>query len=922
MDNDEMKRPEDEEIESEEEVDAENNEGIDGENENSEDSSAKLNISREGVQSADAMFGEEAAKSGIIPGLIDRDITTEVRTAFLDYAMSVIVARAIPDVRDGFKPVQRRIIFGMNEAGMYPTKPHKKCARIVGDVMGKYHPHGDSALYGTLVRLAQPFSLRYTLVDGHGNFGSIDGDEAAAMRYTEARMNKLSLELVRDIDLKTVNMVPNYDGTEQEPEVLPCRFPNLIVNGSQGIAVGMATNMAPHNMTETIDAVIAVAKNPEITVPELMQNYLYGPDFPSGGIILGRQGILDAYTKGTGTITIRSRYHIEEMENGKARIIVTEIPYQVNKKTMIENIADLVRAKVIDGITDLRDESNKEGIRVVIELRKDVIPEVVANNLLKHTQLQTNFGIINLCLENGAPKTLGIIPLIKDYIEFQVEVLTRRTRCLLQRDTDRLHIVVGLILAHDNIDEVIHIIRDSRNDEESKARLNERFGLTEKQCDAILAMTLRRLQGMEQDKLAAEKAQLEANIAEYNRLLSSRDNIIDLMVEEISDIKARFGDKRLTEITDEAADIENEDLIPQKHILVTLTRNGYIKRVDDDTFSSQHRGGRGITGMKTTNGDIVRLIKHTFTHTDILFFTTLGKVYRLRGYQIPDSGRIGKGIPAQNLLNLDKEEKVVSIVPCDDYPEDNYLFFISRLGVVKRTSLKEFASIHSNGKIAVGLREGDDLFDVKRTDGQSIVSLASSNGKLCSFNETEVRAMGRTAAGVTGMNLEEGCEIVGATGSFEGDKLLVLTTKGYGKISYAADTDITLEDGTTRHYDGYRLTHRGSKGVVTLNMTAKNGKLIAVSGVTGDEDLIVMTKQGVVIRTPLAEVKIAGRNTQGVKIINLDDKSTVAAIAIVPHSDEEEDDNEPEGVEGEQVDETLIDENPMTPDTLDVDNEE
>ena len=915
MENDEKKRLEGEEIEEEEPIDSEIEAENDGENENSEQSgTTSMNFNREGAGNADAMFGEEAARSGIIPGLVERDISTEVRTAFLDYAMSVIVARAIPDVRDGFKPVQRRIIFGMNEAGMYPNKPHKKCARIVGDVMGKYHPHGDSALYGTLVRLAQPFSLRYTLVDGHGNFGSIDGDEAAAMRYTEARMNRLSLELVRDIDLKTVDMVPNYDGTELEPEVLPCRFPNLIVNGSQGIAVGMATNMAPHNMSEAIDAIVAVAKNPDLTPAEIMQNYLFGPDFPSGGIILGRQGILDAYTTGTGTITIRSRYYVEEMDNGKSRIIVTEIPYQVNKKTMIENIADLVRAKVIDGITDLRDESNKEGIRVVIELRKDVIPEVVANNLLKHTQLQTNFGIINLCLEGGAPKTLGIVPLIKDYIEFQVQVLTRRTQCLLQRDSDRLHLVVGLILAHDNIDEVIHIIRDSRNDEESKYRLNERFGLTEKQCDAILAMTLRRLQGMEQDKLLAEKAELEANIAEYNRLLSSRDNIIDLMIEEILEIKKRFGDKRLTEISDEAADIENEDLIPQKHILITLTRNGYIKRVDDDTFSSQHRGGRGITGMKTTAGDIVRLIKHTFTHTDILFFTTLGKVYRLRGYQIPDSGRIGKGIPAQNLLNLDKDEKVVSIVPCDDYPEDNYLFFVSRLGVVKRTSLKEFESIHSNGKIAVGLREGDDLFDVKRTDGHSIVSLASSNGKLCSFMEEEVRAMGRSAAGVTGMNLDEGCEIVGATGSFEGKMLLVLTTLGYGKISYTTDTDITLEDGTTRHYDGYRLTHRGSKGVTTLNMTSKNGKLIAVAGVEGDEDLLVMTKQGVVIRTPLAEVKIAGRNTQGVKIINLDDKATVAAMAIIPHVDASELEEEEEG---EPIDETLIDDNPATPDTLD-----
>ena len=879
-----------------------------------EDSAPKFN--HEGAQSDEAMFGHDAAVSGIIPGLIDRDLVSEVRTAFLDYSMSVIVSRAIPDVRDGFKPVQRRIIYGMNESGMQPNKPYKKCARIVGDVMGKYHPHGDSALYLTLVRLAQPFSLRYPLVDGHGNFGSIDGDEAAAMRYTEARMNRLSMEMVRDIDSDTVDFVPNYDGTEVEPEVLPCRFPNLIVNGSQGIAVGMATNMAPHNLSETINAVIAVAKNPELTPAEIMQNYLFGPDFPGGGIILGRQGILDAYSTGTGSITIRSKYHIEEMDNGKSRIIVTEIPYQVNKSAMIENIAQLVRDKVIDGITDVRDESNKEGIRVVIEIRKDCIPEVVANNLLKHTSLQTNFGIINLCLEDGAPKILPIDALLKDYIEFQVGVLTRRTQFLLKKDSDRLHIVEGLILAHDNIDEVIHIIRDSKADDESKARLNARFGLTSEQCDAILAMTLRRLQGIEQDKLLKEKAELEANIAEYNRLLSSRDNIVDLMIQELNVIKDKFGDERLTEISDAAADIENEDLIPQKQIIVALTRNGYIKRVDDDTFSAQHRGGRGITGMKMTAGDTVILLKHTKTHTDILFFSTLGKVYRLRGYQIPDSGRIGKGVPAQNFLNLDKDEKIVAIVPCEDYPEDNYLFFVSKSGVVKRTSLKEFASIHSNGKIAVGLREGDDLFDVKRTDGNSIISLAASNGKLVSFYENEVRPMGRTAAGVTGMDLKDGSEIVGATGSFEGDRVLVLSTRGYGKISYATDTDIVQEDGTTRHYDGYRLTHRGSKGVITMNLTPKNGKLCAVRNVTGDEDLLVVTQAGIVIRTPISEIKIAGRNTQGVKIINIDDKSRVASVAIIPHGEVEDDD----GSEGEVLEEGGEEapvEAPVTPDSLD-----
>ena len=869
--------------------------------------------SSEGSQSADSVFGAEAARSGIIPGLTDRDVALEVQTAFLDYSMSVIVSRAIPDVRDGLKPVQRRIIFGMNESGMLPNKPYKKCARIVGDVMGKYHPHGDAALYLTLVRMAQPFSLRYTLVDGHGNFGSIDGDEPAAMRYTEARMNRLALEMVRDIDCDTVDMVGNYDGTELEPAVLPSRFPNLIVNGSQGIAVGMATNMAPHNLGETIDAVVALAHNPDLTPTEIMQNYLSGPDFPSGGIILGRQGILDAYTNGTGTITIRSRYHIEEMDNGKSRIIVTEIPYQVNKANMIADIADLVRSKVIDGITDVRDESNKEGLRVVIEVRKDVIPEVVVNNLLKHTALQINFGIINLCLEDGAPKTLGIVPLIKDYINFQVQVLTRRTRFFLKRDGDRLHLVEGLILAHDNIDDVIHIIRSSKNDEESTARLNARFGLSEKQCAAILQMTLRRLQGMEQDKLQAEKAELEANIAEYNRLLSSRDNIVELMVKELEEIKRKFGDNRLTEISDDAADIENEDLIPQKHILVMLTKNGYIKRMDDDTFSAQHRGGRGITGMKTTSGDVVMLMKHTFTHTDILFFTTAGKVYRLRGYQIPDSGRTGKGMPAQNFLPLEKEEKVVSIVPCDDYPEDNYLFFVSQYGVVKRTSLAEFSSIHNNGKKAILLRPGDGLFDVKRTDGKSIVSLASSNGKICSFHEEDVRVMGRSAAGVKGMDLSDGSEIVGVTGSFEGKLLLVLTNKGYGKISYSEDTDVTLPDGTTRHYDGYRLTSRGAKGVMTIAMTDKVGRLVAVKAVSVDDDLLVVTKKGVIIRTPLSEVKIAGRNTQGVKIINVEDRDSVASLAILPHVDPSE---EEEIEEETPVDETLIEENPATPDSI------
>lgn len=830
----------------------------------------------------------EGAVAGIVSGLIDREITDEVQTAFLSYSMSVIESRAIPDVRDGLKPVQRRIIFGMNESGMQPGKPYKKSARIVGDVMGKYHPHGDSALYGTLVRLAQDFAMRYCLVDGHGNFGDVDGDEAAAMRYTEARMTKLAVEMVRDLEKNTVDFVDNYDGTEREPSVLPSRFPNLLVNGSEGIAVGMATNMPTHNLTEAINATIAVARNPEITPLELMQNYIYGPDFPTGGVILGRQGILDYFTNGTGTISIRSKYHIEESASGKSSIIVTEIPYQVNKAAMIENMASLVRDKIIDGITDIRDESSKEGIRVVIEVRRDTIPEVIANNLLKHTQLQITYGVINLCLVGGEPKVLGIVPLIQAYIDHQMDVLTRRTKFLLKRDSDRDHIVVGLILAHDNIDEVIHIIRGSKTDDESATKLNEAFGLSKPQTDAILAMTLRRLEGLEQEKLQNEHAELTKNIEHYNWLLSDSSRILDMLVSELEEVRNRFGDERKTEISNQAADIDNEDLLPQENILVILTKKGYVKRMSDDTFRTQNRGGRGVKGITTTAGDMVQLMLHTKTHTDIMFFSSFGFVYRLRGYMIPDGERNSKGIPAVNLLNLAQDEKIVAIVPCDDYPETDYLFFATVNGVVKRTKLIEFASIHSNGKRAITLKEGDELLNVKRTTGDCLISLASSNGKVCSFHEDEVRAMGRTAAGVTGMNLKDGSRLVDITGSNEGKLALVLTSNGFGKISYFADTDIQNEDGSTTHYDGYRLTSRGAKGVFSIKDNGKNGSLTAMKAVNGDEDLIVITNKGIVIRTPLSQVHIAGRNTVGVKIIALEAGNKVASIAIVPHEDETE----------------------------------
>ena len=868
--------------------------------------------------------GSEEVTAGIVAGLIDREITEEVQTAFLSYSMSVIESRAIPDVRDGLKPVQRRIVYGMNETGMQPGKPYKKCARIVGDVMGKYHPHGDSAIYLTLVRMAQPFAMRYTLVDGHGNFGSIDGDEPAAMRYTEARMNKLAMEMVRDLEKDTVDFVDNYDGTEREPSVLPSRFPNLLVNGSEGIAVGMATNMPTHNLTEAINATIAMAKNPELTPLELMQNYISGPDFPTGGVILGRQGIIDYFTTGTGSITIRSKYHIEENNSGKASIVITETPYQVNKAAMVQSMAELVRDKVVDGITDIRDESSKEGIRVVIEVRRDAIPEVVANNLLKHTQMQISYGVINLCLVHGEPKTLPITVIIQNYIDFQLEVLTRRTKFLLNRDTDRDHIVQGLILAHDNIDEVIHIIRGSKTDEESIQKLNERFGLSKPQCDAILAMTLRRLEGLEQDKLQAEHAELTKNIERYRFLLSDKKNIIDLMIEELTAIRDKYGDARLTEISNEAADIDNEDLLPEEDIIVVLTKNGYLKRMNDQTFRTQNRGGRGVKGISTTGGDIVSIMLHTKTHTDILFFSSYGFVYRMRGYMIPDGARDSKGMPAINLLNLEQDERIVAIVPCDDYDENDFLFFATVNGVVKRTALSEFASIHSNGKRALTLREGDELLGVKRTNGKCVVGLASSNGKVCSFNEDEVRAMGRSAAGVTGMNLKDGSHLVDITTSLDGKLILVLTTLGYGKMSYAADTDIDNGDGTTSHYDGYRLTSRGAKGVYSLKMNGKNGELAAMRGVNGDEDLMVITNKGIVIRTPLSQIHVAGRNTVGVKIIALEPKQKVASLTIVPHQDETA---EEETIEEDEVNPSLVadgDENAThnpTPDDVETSDE-
>jgi len=841
----------------------------------------------------------EQLESGIVSGLEDVDTVPLVQQSFLDYAMSVIVARAIPDVRDGLKPVHRRIVYSMSESGNTPDKPFKKCARIVGDVMGKYHPHGDSAIYGALVRLAQPFSMRYTLVEGHGNFGSIDGDEPAAYRYTEARMAKLALQMVRDIDCNTVDFVDNYDGVDQEPSVLPSRFPNLLVNGSSGIAVGMATNMPPHNLNEVVDGVVALARNPEITVEELM-THIKGPDFPGGGIILGRNGIRDAYETGTGSIAVRSKCRIEDRgEHGLKQIVVDEIPYGVNKALMIENIATLVRDKIIDGITDIRDESNKEGIRVVIEVRRDVLPEVLLNNLFKQTQLQSSFGIINLCLVDNAPKVCTLKQLLTDYLNFQVDVVDRRTKFLLEKDEARDHIVVGLIKCHDNIDEIVDMIKDSVTPEEATTRLIDKFGFSELQVNAILAMNLRRLTGIETEKLEAERAQLEKNIAEYKRIISDRNNEVEVVLNELNEIKNKFGDERRTVISDEAATIDDEDLIPQENIVITLSRGGYVKRLTVDAFKAQHRGGRGVKGTSLNENDVVSLMLYAKTHTDLLFFSDLGKVYRIRGYQIPEYQKTGKGIPVINLINIEKGETIRSIIAVDEYLENRYLMFFTKDGIVKRTPIQEYESIRQNGKIAITMREGDVLLNVKQVSDihegmvddngnpmPLIVGIASSAGKMVNFPVDEVRSMGRTASGVKGIDLgdeSEGVSAIGAVAAYEGDKILVLTDKGYGKMTKVFDDG----DGPLEERRNYRLTKRGAKGVSTIKATDKTGNICAVCAVNGDEDLLVITNAGVVIRTHLSEVRPTGRNTQGVRIMNLEGRQKVTSVAIVPFEEDE-----------------------------------
>mgnify|MGYP001026295648 FL=1 len=800
------------------------------------------------------------------------DISREMRTSFLDYSMSVIVQRALPDVRDGMKPVHRRILHSMNTLGITASVAHKKSARIVGEVIGKYHPHGDTAVYDAMVRMAQDFSYRYPLVDGHGNFGSMDGDGAAAMRYTEARMSKISMEMMKDIQKDTVDFEDNYDGEEKEPVVLPARFPNLLVNGSVGIAVGMATNIPPHNLGETIDATLAIMDNPDITVSDLMENYIPGPDFPTGGIILGRSGIRQAYETGRGSIIIRSKVKIEEMDNGKKRIIVYEIPYQVNKATMIEKIASLVREKVIDGITYLNDESNRDGVRIVIELRKDVQEYVILNQLYRLTPLQTSFGINMLSLVNGAPKQMGIKETLQHYVDHQVEVTTRRTRFDLKKAEDRAHILEGFRIALDHIDAIIALIRASRNDEEAMQGLMEQFALSEVQAKAILQMQLRRLTGLERDKIETEYNELLATIADLRDILANESRIHEIIRQELSEVKEKYGDERRTEISDSGMEMDDEDLIPVEDVVITMSTSGYIKRAPVDTYKTQQRGGRGVKGMSLNEDDVIETLITMSTHDHLLMFTNLGRVYRLKGYNIPNASRTSKGLPVVNLLSLEKEESVTALVPMKKDSPAQYLFFVTQKGLVKRVKIEDFDYIPRKGKLAIQLREDDELINVKLTSGEDEILIAGSNGKVIRFEEDEVRPMGRTASGVRGFNTDGGT-VVGVAVSHEGKYLLSVSENGYGKRS---------------EIDEYRKTNRGNKGVKTINVTTKTGSLVTVRAVNGDEDAMIVTDKGIIIRIALDHVGVYGRNTQGVKLINVADDETVTKVAVVAKNEEEQ----------------------------------
>lgn len=818
--------------------------------------------------------------------LIDVKLTSEMKTSFIDYAMSVIVARALPDVRDGLKPVQRRILYGMNELGVTPDKPHKKSARITGDVMGKYHPHGDSSIYEAMVRMAQWWSYRYMLVDGHGNFGSMDGDGAAAQRYTEARMSKFALEMLRDLNKNTVDFQDNYDGSEREPIVLPSRIPNLLVNGATGIAVGMATNIPPHNLSETIDAVKLMMDNPEVTTRELME-VLPGPDFPTGGLVMGKTGIHRAYETGKGSIVLRSRTEIETTKSGRERIVVTEFPYMVNKTKVHEHIVRLAQEKRVEGITAVRDESSREGVRFVIEVRRDASANVILNNLFKLTQLQTNFSFNMLAIEKGVPKILSLRQILADYIAHQKEVVVRRTQFDKDKAEARAHILEGLLIALDHLDEVIAIIRNSQTDSEAQAELMARFELTERQSQAILDMRLRRLTGLERDKIQNEYNDLLALIADLADILAKPERVIAIIKEELDESKRKFGDARRTELmVGEVVSLEDEDLIEEEDVVITLSNKGYIKRLAQDEFRSQKRGGRGVQGTGVNDDDFVRDIVSTSTHDHLYFMTNKGRVYRLKGYEIPEYGRTAKGLPIVNLLKLDEGETIQTVINAksDEASENNHLVFVTRQGLVKRTKEAEFKNIRQNGLIALKLREGDELINVFLTTGNEEIIIGTKFGYSVRFKENTIRSMSRMAAGVKGVTLRDGDQVVGAAAITDDQEVLIISEKGYGKRTSATE---------------YPTKGRGGKGIKTANITDKNGHLAGIATVSGNEDIMVMTDTGVIIRTAVANISQTGRATQGVKVMRLDNSARIVTFALVepeevvkaPEADQESGDN-------------------------------
>lgn len=806
--------------------------------------------------------------------LVNVNLTSEMKTSFIDYAMSVIVARALPDVRDGLKPVHRRILYGMNELGVTPDKPHKKSARITGDVMGKYHPHGDSSIYEAMVRMAQWWSYRHMLVDGHGNFGSMDGDGPAAQRYTEARMSKISLEMLRDINKNTVDFADNYDSSEREPLVLPSRFPNLLVNGATGIAVGMATNIPPHNLGETIDAVKLVMDNPDVTTRDLME-VLPGPDFPTGALVMGKSGIHRAYETGKGSIVLRARTEIEETKSGRERIVVTEFPYMVNKTKVHEHIVRLVQEKRIDGITAVRDESNREGVRFIIEVKRDASAHVILNNLFKLTQMQTNFSFNMLAIQNGVPKILSLREILLAYIEHQKEVVTRRTVFDKEKAEARAHILAGLLIALDHIDEVIRIIRNSETDAEAQAELMARYKLSERQSQAILDMRLRRLTGLERDKIQSEYDDLMKLIADLADILAKPERVVAIIKEELEEIKRKFSDERRTElIVGEVLSLEDEDLIEEADVLITLSNKGYIKRLNQDEFTAQRRGGRGIQGTGVKDDDFVRELVSTSTHDHLLFFTNKGRVYRLKGYEIPEYGRTAKGLPIVNLLKLDEGETIQTIINVQaEHDDDSYLFFTTRYGVVKRTSVTEFANIRQNGLKALNLKDEDELINVFLTNGQADIIIGTKMGYAVRFNESQVRNMGRAATGVRGVNLRAGDHVVGASVISDDQEVLVITEKGYGKRTLASE---------------YATKSRGGKGMKTANITEKNGSLAGLMAVNGDEDLMIITNTGVIIRTNVANISQTGRATLGVKVMRLDKGAQIVTFTSVAAENEKE----------------------------------